>query len=303
MKERENKFKNILITGDTGFIGRHLKKFLEKNEPEISLSGFSRSSGQDIRDYEQIRAGIYGKDLVINLAGTSTVVNSWKNLKHTVDTDAYGAINIFRACADSGIPVIHISSAEVYGSNIHPGHPMSENHPLHPRHPYGIAKKAAEVFAEKLMNRGHSIAVLRLFTQYGDGSQEPLERFIPFLVRNALSGKDLPIDGSGQAMRDWVFISDTAEAIWNARLSSSGFYNICTGLASSQNQVATKVLHEVKKLTNTRSRLINLPRRQNFNEVREQIGDPSKFFEETGWRAPTTLEEGIKKCVEFYFRP
>ena len=193
MEIKNGQFKNVLITGDTGFIGRHLKNFLQKTCPEISISGFTRSAKQDIRNYEQILATLHGKDLAINLAGTATIDYSWKNPKQTVDTDAYGAINFFKACAKFDIPAIHISSAEVYGTNLHPGHPMSENHPLHPRHPYGVAKKAAEIFAQKMINQGQFITILRLFTQYGDGSSEPIERFIPRLVRNALLGKSIPV--------------------------------------------------------------------------------------------------------------
>ena len=300
MEEKNNQFKNILITGDTGFIGRHLKNFLRETEPEISISGFTRSAKQDIRNYEQILEAVRGKELAINLAGTSTVNYSWKNPKQTVDIDAYGAINFFKACGKLGIPAIHISSAEVYGTNLQPGRLMSENHPLHPKHPYGVAKKAAEVFAQNMFTQGQPITVLRLFTQYGDGSSEPLERFVPRLTRNAILGKDLPVEGDGEIIRDWVFVSDTAGAIWASRNAQPGFYNICTGQSFSQNQVATKILHAVKNKFKTRSRLVNILHRRNFNETREQQGDPSRFFEETGWQAPTSLDEGIEKCIKFY---
>lgn len=300
MQERGNQFKNILITGDTGFIGRNLKNFLQKNCQEVSVSGFTRSKGRDIRNYNQILEAVKNKDLIINLAGTATIGYSWKNPRQAVDIDAYGATNVFKACDIAGIPVVHISSAEVYGTNLHPGHPMSENHPLHPRHPYGIAKKAAEIFAQKKIAQGQPIIILRLFTQYGDGSLEPLEQFIPRLIRNAISGKDLPIEGNGEIIRDWVFVSDTADAIWSSINAKPGFYNVCTGESFTQNQVATKILCEVKKHLKTKSRLVNLLHRQNFNEIKEQRGDPSRFFEETGWRAKTSLNDGIEKCIKFY---
>lgn len=294
-------YKKILITGDTGFVGRYLKDYLETRFPDISISGFARSRGQDIKNYDQVYAAIEKKDLIINLAGTSDINKSWNNPKEAIDTNSFGAVNVFKAAAKNGIPVVHLSSAEVYGNNLHPGHPMSEEHPLHPRHPYGISKKAAELVAQDLISQGKKIIVLRPFTLYGDGSSEPLEKFIPKLVRNALSDKDLPVENNGELKRDWVFIEDLAEAIWKAQNARPGFYNICTGLSHSQNQVATTILHEVKKINpSNKSRIVNLPLKRELNLIQEHRGDPSRFFEETGWRAPTTIEKGIKKCIQFY---
>lgn len=294
-------YKKVLVTGDTGFVGRYLKNYLETRFPEVSFSGFTRSRGQDIRNYEQVLAAVQGQDLIINLAGTSDVKRSWTNPKETIDINAFGAVNVFKAGVKFGIPVIHLSSAEVYGINLRPGHPLSEEHPAHPRHPYGISKKAAELYAENLISKGHHVTVLRPFTLYGDGSSETLEKFIPMLVRNALLGKNLPIEGDGELIRDWLFVADLAEAIWQARLVKPGFYNICTGTAYSQNQVAMNILHEIKKIIpDNKSHIITLPHRKQINEIKEYHGDPSKFYQETGWRASTTLVDGIKKIINFY---
>lgn len=295
-----NTAKKLLIIGDTGFVGKYLKKVIETNSPSTTISGFNRSSGYDIRNYENVSRMVTDNDLVINLAGTSDIQKSWKNIKETISIDAYGAVNVFKACASAKVPLIHISSSEVYGQNLHPGHPISENHPMHPRHPYGIAKKAADMAAQNYIDKGNYIVILRPFTLYGEGTEEPLEKFIPHLTRNAILGKDIPVEGNGDIKRDWVFVGDLAEAIWLAQNAIPGIYNIATGVPHSLNQVATIILHETKKILPTKSRIIQLSYKKNINEAAELIGDPTKFYTATGWRNSITLAEGVKKYINYY---
>jgi len=299
-KPENGKRTTVLITGHTGFIGHHLVRHIQRLDPDVRLEGFYRSSGENIRDYAPLLSRVRAVNLVINLAGTSRPDRGWSNPHETYETDALGAITIMEACKNSNVPLIHISSSEVYGTNIHQGYPMPESHPLHPKNPYGVAKKASDEAALTYIDDGVPIALLRLFTPYGTGEVDPFHHFIPRLVRQAITGGDLPVTDGGVRRRDWIFAEDIAEAIWEARNASPDVYNIARGVLYSDLEVALLVLKEVKEVFPTKSRILPLSSQTPLNDPLEQLGDPVRFFEETGWHAHTSLEEGIRQCIAFY---
>lgn len=293
------------ITGRSGFIGVALDHYL-RDYPEIGIRGFNRRDGGDIRNFQAVLAAAYGSDLIINLAALSHVDYSWIKPFEYYETNGIGAINVMEVAKILGIPMIHISTSEVYGTNQVPGHPMSENHPIHPHYPYSEAKALADFAAQNRIALGQNIVVLRPFNQYGSGSFQTVEKLIPKLVKLAVGGKDLTIYGDGQSKRDWVFVEDTAEAIWRAKDLKPGVYNVATGKNYSTNEVAKMVLKLVNEKKKTPSKIVRVP----FppvrpNEVRELLGDNTKLYEAISWKPKISLKEGISRSVDFYtsFKP
>ncbi|MBI2637314.1 MAG: NAD(P)-dependent oxidoreductase [Candidatus Sungbacteria bacterium] len=289
----------VLVFGSTGFIGQHLMRHIAENRSDSSVACFNKSGGNDIRDYASVFSFVKKADLVINLAGSPVNDRGWSRIKKTLETDGLGAAHILHASRATNTPLIHVSSAEVYGTNVHPGRPMPEEHPLHPKNPYGVAKKTAEETAFALMRAGAPIRVLRLFNPYGTGDTKSAD-FIPRLVRQAITEGNLPLSNNGIRRRDWIFAKDAAEAIWASRNARPGVYNIARGVFYSDMEVARLVQREVRSAIRTKSRVVSLPCQTPVNEPLEQYGDPSRFFEETGWHARTSLEEGIRHSINFY---
>ena len=244
---------SILIVGDTGFIGAHLKRHISTFSPETAVFGFSRSAGHDVRNFEQISDAVRGKDFVINVAGTPEIHHGWHNIKHIMDVDAIGSINIMKACVRSNVPLIHISSADVYGTNLKPGTPMAEDHPLRPKSPRGVAKRAVETVAMNLIHNDVPVRVLRLFTPYGtehpsDMRHRRYNYFVARVIRACARGEDIIVEEDGDRAMDWVCIDDVVEAIWQARFAQPGVYNIASGRSHSFNQIAQLAVEQAKKI-------------------------------------------------------
>lgn len=286
----------VFITGRSGFVGVALDHYL-RQFPEVEIRGFNRRDGGDIRDFNSVLAAAYGSDLIINLAALSHVDYSWIKPFDYYQTNGIGAVNVMEVAKLLGIPLIHISTSEVYGTNQNPGQPMSETHPIKPHYPYSEAKAMADFAAQNRIAVGQKIVVLRPFNQYGSGSFQTVEKLIPKLVKQAVAGQDITVYGDGQSTRDWVFVADTAEAIWLAKDLKPGVYNICTGKNYSALQVAELVRDLVG--LGVKIKLVPFPPVRP-NEVREHLGDNTKFYEATGWKPKVSLEEGIKRSIAFY---
>lgn len=299
----------VLITGATGFIGTNLFQYLAREQDAADLWLFDKRYGQDIREYDQIRRAVEGMDLVIHLAASTHVDNSIPNPLPFFWNNTEGAVQVLRAVTDEGNKMIFISTSEVYGSVDTEYRQrkeaeditgqffgIAEDHPLNPQSPYAAAKTGGDRACSAWHQTYNTdVVIVRPFNQYGP--YQAAEKAIPFFIDQALNGKPLPVYGKGTAKRDWLYVHDTVSGIWAARKAEPGsVYNLATGLNYSLVEL-TEIIRDVLKVRGYSVHVTETADRP--GHVEELLGDSRKAYKELGWKAQTSIFDGIKNTAEW----
>jgi len=260
--------KKVIITGSSGFIGRHLVKRIltydkcsvvlianRANLVDRELKGTMPLSfyNADIRDRKAISDIFLDEraDTCVHLAAKISVSDSIKNPDETMDINVNGTLNVLEACYNSHVSnFIFTSSAAVYGkvSEL----PIAEYHTLRPLSPYGKSKMLAEqhVASYNKSKKIQKTISLRIFDVYGDGQPSEADVITRFAARPS-KGLSPVIYGDGLQTRDFISVDDVVEGILlsirameeveNNNSSSPLVFNIGTGKPTSVNQLAQKM--------------------------------------------------------------
>lgn len=293
----------VLITGGTGLIGTALYQYLrrEHQDQEHVFYVYSRRTGDDILDAEHLRSATRDKDLVIHLAACThvdfSIEGPLEEKQYFLDVNVKGTLNVLDACRRAGAKMIHISTSEVYGTNVKPSVPMDEGHPLQAQAgTYAVSKAAADLLCRMaFMTTRQDVVILRPFNQVGPG--QSAEKLFPRFIGQALRGEPLTIYGDGEQRRDYVHIHDTARAIWMARdLPAGVICNIGTGTSFSVKEIAEKVI----AACGNRTIATHVHTDARPAEVRELNGSYKKLQMYTDWRPEKTVDDVIDDLIGWY---
>lgn len=199
----------------------------------------------------------------------------------------------------------HISTDEVYGS-LGPGEPAwTESIPYSPNSPYAATKASSDHLVKAYFHTyGLPVSITNCTNNYGP--RQFLEKLIPLMISNALSGKPLPVYGDGQQIRDWLFVEDHCEAIRlvisRGRVGQT--YNIGGGSQPTNLQVIEYLCAALdESLPNSKF----VPHRQLIQFVPDRPGhdrryaiDCTKIMTELGWQPRCSLGSGLQKTTEWY---
>jgi dTDP-glucose 4,6-dehydratase len=310
--------RRILVTGGAGFISSAFIRHLLKATPYeiVSLDALTYAGNLenlvDIRSHERlsfvqgnirdealIRSVVEQVDVIVNAAAESHVEKSiLEGASEFVATNVEGTRVLLDAIRE--VPVerfILISSSEVYGTA--EATPMDEQHPLNPRSPYAATKAGADRLAYSYhATYGLPIAIVRPFNNYGP-RQHP-EKVIPRFVIQALADEPLTVHGDGSASRDWLYVDDDAEAI-EAVIEAAPdavvgeVINLATGVDTTVSRIADLVLELLGKPSSLKQFVEERP-----GQVHRHVGSTEKAERLLGWRARTSLEEGLERTVAWY---
>lgn len=295
------KFKKILITGGTGFLGTNVYLFLRQHQPQSDLYIFSRRTGGDIKDYEKLAAAIAGKNLVIHTAAQTylgAVLDSGRKEKNQFRaTNYFGTLNVIEACKTHRVPLVHVSTGEVYGSNVNPGVPMTEEHQLNPQMGvYAESKLAADLAVQAAIKDRLDARIIRPSGMFG--LFQTAEKFFPKLINLIKQGKLLTIHGDGRQVRDYTAVADVARAIWMlAHLPSGTIVNATRGKTYTLVQMAKLIIKSCRR-HGLKGKIVHTPDRP--NQVREFYLSSKKLYRLCHWRAEQSLETQIDRLVDFY---
>ena len=276
----------LLITGSSGFVGKHLCNHFS-NGHEVTKFDLPKN----IRNYELVRESIHHDiDAVIHLAAQVRVDTAIKDPYDTFITNVEGTMNVLESMRLNDIPkLVFASTADVYGGN-HSG-PVGEYDTWGTTNPYGASKLAAErlcyAYGETY---GISVGILRCFNIYGPGQQAGV---IPLFVKKAMKGESLPINGRGLQKRDYVYISDIVRA-YDLMLYTDvkGAVNIGTGIGTSVRDLAETVVCVTGSLSKIEYSLGD--ERPSGDLIASNFG----ASEDLNWRPQVPLKEGIKYVME-----
>jgi len=310
---------NILITGAAGFLGTHLTRYLLEHgysvegvdnyaHPIADLSWHPKKpldidvSKPDWYRHEHIKyfakAFVENCDVVVHLAATISVNLSVEQPEMAVRNNIEGILNVLEACRKNDLKMVFASSCEVYGSNTYPDRPIDEKHPLKPQSPYGASKLAGELLCQTYRKTyGLQINITRCFNFFGPYQREDdYGAAIAIFTRRILKGEPPIVFGDGRQTRDYTYIDDIVRAYDIAINNDFGDQpvNFCSGKETSINQLADLI----KGICFVDMKREYGPARR--WELRRSWGDPSRALREFGWKPEISLEEGLRRYVEWY---
>lgn len=311
----------IIVTGGAGFIGSNFIFFQFENHPEdrlICLDALTYAGNIATLDkaipnpnFRFVKGDIADRtvvnqlfdevkpDMVVNFAAESHVDRSITNPEIFLRTNIIGTQVLLDACRKFGIKRYHqVSTDEVYGDLPldRPDLFFHEDSPIHASSPYSASKASADLIVMAYA-RTYSIPVSISRCSNNYGPYHFPEKLIPLIISRALSNRSLPVYGSGENIRDWLYVNDHCSAVDAIirRGKAGEVYNIGGHNERTNLQVVKSILKELHKPES----LITFVSDRPGHDMRYAI-DPSKIRDELGWLPMTTFEEGIKKTVIWY---
>ncbi len=280
--------KKVLLTGSTGFLGQAVSKKLQQSGFEIIDFSPSAKTGfkASLLDEAAVKEACKNADLAVHLAAFKKEPKTAEEMRQSALVNILGTSNLLKHCEGR---LVFASTSAVYPSI---ERPASEKTLPAPRSLYGASKLCAEQFVRAFAKaRGFDFTILRLFNAYGQGDCQVTQK----LVDCALSGKEFALHRGGSQIRDFVFVDDVAEAFSKALQSknaSGEVFNVGTGVAHSLNDLISLV----ENLSGKKIKVSRLQARSCKADF--SLADIGKVESLLGWRAKTSLEEGLRKMIE-----
>jgi dTDP-glucose 4,6-dehydratase len=329
---------NIIITGGAGFIGSTLIKHIISNSDDRILNIDSLTYAGNLKSLASVKESdryIFSKtdicakkelnelfrsfrpDAVMHLAAESHVDRSIHGPKKFLETNIMGTYNLLEASREylqtlSGnqkkkFRFHHISTDEVYGDLHSSEDYFTESTSYKPSSPYS-ASKASSDHLVRAWGRTFGVPILITNCSNNYGPYHYPEKLIPLVIINAIAGKNLPVYGSGQQIRDWLFVEDHVKALYvvlkKGKLNET--YNIGGNNEITNLEVVNKICDCLEELAPKKpsgvkfyKELITFVKDRPGHDQRYAI-DASKISNELGWLPEENFDSGLKKTVSWY---
>jgi dTDP-glucose 4,6-dehydratase len=326
----------ILVTGGAGFIGSNfVLDWLEAggetlvNLDKLTYAGNRENLGSldgdgrhvfvrgDIGDAELMAKLLaqHQPRAVVNFAAESHVDRSILGPEAFIQTNMVGTFRLLEAVrqywgglaepAKSAFRFVHVSTDEVYGSLAPQAPAFTEEHRYEPNSPYS-ATKAASDHLVRAYHHTYGLPVLTTNCSNNYGPYHFPEKLIPLMIVNALAGKNLPVYGDGQQVRDWLYVKDHCSAI--RRVLEAGRPGEVYNVGGHNEKPNLEIVRTICSLLDElRPRADGKPYATQVTYVTDRPGhdrryaiDAAKIERELGWRPMETFDTGIRKTVKWY---
>ena len=326
---------NLLVTGGAGFIGSNVIRHII-NQPAITrlinldcltyaghlanLTGVDHHPKYifekvDLRDLASARQVIIEHEIahVLHLAAESHVDRSISAPADFSTTNILGTFNLLEACREIWLaaghkPSLthrfhHVSTDEVYGS-LGPTGSFTETTPYAPNSPYSASKASSDMLVRAYhYTYGINTVITNCSNNYGP-YQFP-EKLIPVIIQNLLAREPLPLYGDGMNVRDWLYVRDHAEALWQVLQHGKagdtyniGGHNECANIRVVE--LICDLFDELKPdLGGDSRKLITFVKDRPGHDRRYAI-DATKMKQELGWLPAYTFDRGIRETIRWY---
>jgi len=279
--------KKILVTGSSGFIGKHLiVKLKDLNFEVLECPGSAKINLCNIDQVEKLPTA----DIIVHLAAKSFIPDSFKDPQGFYSNNIQSTLNILDKARKEGSKLIYLSTY-VYGRPEYL--PVDELHPVSPLNPYTQSKVIGEDLCRAYhRDFGLPSVVLRLFNVYGPGQGTSF--FIPSIL--AQLKKPLMELQDSRPRRDFIFIDDVVNAIISAtEYVSDGFDILNVGTGKS---VSVREVSELIRTISGSSVEIRFMDQIRQGEVLDTVADISRIKSVLNWEVEVSLEEGLKKTLD-----
>ena len=304
----------ILVTGGAGFIGSEfVRQSVKKGFRTIVVDKLTYAGDlerlkevmdkitfykTDITNKEFID-WIFEKekpDIVVHWAAESHVDRSILDASPFIETNVKGTQVLLDAAKNYNTSLfINIATDEVYGELGKEGQ-FFENTPLNPNSPYSTSKASADMLG-RAYHRTYGLPVITVRPSNNYGYWQYPEKLIPVVILKALNNEPIPVYGTGKNIREWLFVSDCAEAIFEIieKGKPGEIYNVGSGEEKENIEVVKAIL----SILNKPHDLITFVKDRPGHDFRYSL-NTEKIEKEIGWKAKVSFEEGIEKTVNWY---
>ncbi len=313
--------RRVLITGGLGFIGSNLALALVEAGARVVLvdslvpeygGNLANVEGledrltvniSDVRDPHSFRSLVQGQDVVFNLAGQTSHLDSMTDPFTDLEINATAQLSILEACRqhNPGVKVVFASTRQIYGRPEYL--PVDERHPVKPVDVNGINKAAGEAY-HLLYGRvyGLRVSALRLTNTYGPRMRvrDARQTFLGVWVRAVLRGEEFEIWGDGAQLRDLLFVDDALRAflLAGSRHEADGrVFNVGAPAPVTLVELADRL---VAANGGGSYRVVPFPAERKAIDIGDFYADGAKIEAALGWRATTPLEQGLARTLDYY---
>jgi len=300
-----------LVLGGAGFIGSHLAEALAQqgrpvrifDRPHVDrLPLFPRTRGfevftGDFLNPQALVPALEGVELVFHLVSTTLPQNSNDHPVYDVESNVLGSLRLMELCRESGVrKMVFVSSGgTVYG--VPRATPVAEDHPTNPISSYGIHKLMVEKYLA-LARRLHGLdyCVVRPANLYGPRQRlDTAQGAVAVFLDQALRDQPIHIWGDESVVRDYVYVTDAVDAMLKAASFEGAprIFNIGSGKGTSLKELVAAIgqlLGRKVKVEYSSGRAVDVP---------ANVLDASLAARHLGWRASTSLEDGLRRTCEW----
>ncbi len=327
--------KNYLITGAAGFIGSHFAiKVCKLGHKAIVLDALTYASNlenlNEIKDsplFKLVKGNICDAELVtkileeekidfvVNFAAESHVDNSIKAPETFIQTNIVGTFNLLN-CAlkywknldsekKSQFRFLHVSTDEVYGSLEKDDPKFDEENPYRPNSPYSASKASSDHLVRAWFET-YGLPAIITNCSNNFGPHQHQEKLIPTIVFSALAGKPIPIYGTGENIRDWIFVKDHADGLHSALHEGKAGQTYCFGGDAERTNL--QIVYKICEiLDGFKPRADGASYATQIKFVEDRLGHDkryavsnSKVERELGYKVSKNFEERLKETVIWF---
>lgn len=313
--------RNVLITGGLGFLGSSLARELveaganvtlvdslvpEYGGNEHNIAGLEdrlHVNVSDVRDEHSLRHLVQGQDVLFNLAGQTSHLDSMLDPYTDLEINCRAQLSILEACRheNPSVRLVFASTRQIYGRPQRL--PVGEDHPIAPVDVNGINKTAGEWYHLLYGDvYGLHVSVLRLTNTYGPRMRvkDARQTFLGYWLRLAVEGEPVQVFGDGTQRRDFNYVDDAVRAFLLAAVREEArgrVYNL-----GSDEVVDLRGLAELLTDVNGGGsfELVPFPPDRKAIDIGDFYADYSRIRDELGWEARVTLRDGLERTLAFY---
>jgi UDP-glucose 4-epimerase len=312
--------KRILITGGLGFIGSNLARELVAAGARVTLvdslvpeygGNLANIEGieddvtvnvSDVRDEHSFRYLVQGHDVLFNLAGQTSHLDSMQDPMTDLEINCRAQLSILEACRrhNTDITVVFAGTRQIYGRPQYL--PVDERHPLSPVDVNGINKAAGEwyhlLYGDLYALR---VSVLRLTNTFGPRMRvkDARQTFLGVWVRALVLDEEIKIFGTGRQRRDFTYVDDAVRALLLAA-SSDCAHGAVYNLGGSPVSLLELAQLMIEVNGGGSYAVVPFPANRKAIDIGDYYGDFSKIRTELGWEPTVALEDGVARSLEFY---
>jgi dTDP-glucose 4,6-dehydratase len=306
----------IFITGGAGFIGSNFIRYVLQGRKTYAILNYDKLTYAgnlanlhsianhpgyefikgDICDAVSAEKAMRSCDAVVHFAAESHVDRSIYEPAPVIQTNVTGTFTLLEVARRLAVSrFVHISTDEVYGDIARGAH-ASEDSPLRPSSPYSASKAASDLLVRSYV-RTYNFPALITRSSNNYGPYQFPEKFLPLMITNALDDKPLPIYGDGKHQRDWLHVEDNCRGILAVleRGKVGEVYNI----GGSHVEENLAMAHSLLDATDKSESLLRFVADRPGHDRRYAL-DSRKIETELGWKPEISLEDGIRRTVQWY---
>ena len=316
------KLERIIVTGGLGFIGSNLINILKDkyfiiNIDKVSYASNFKNIDLNIKNYKFYKQDInnkifiknilekYNPSIIFNLAAETHVDRSIDGPKSFIDSNILGVFNLLESIRNykKKIKLIHISTDEVYG-DIKKNRKSKEDDSYNPSSPYSASKASGDLLIKSYIRTYKIPAIITNCCNNFGPNQYP-EKLIPTIIYNILNIKPIPIYGKGKNIREWIYVKDHCDALFN--VAQKGIigenYNIGSGIILNNIQIAKKIISVFKKMKHNQNIIskINLVKDRPGHDFRYCL-DSSKIKKKLKWKCESNFDQRINETIIWYIK-